>query len=244
MRKQASILRSNAGVTLLELLIYLAISGIVAAAISSMMSTTVASYQRNQNRLVLKQDIRAAINMMNKDFRLAGCDPVYGDDFHFGLCVADNQSIRVSSDFLPTKGGSKKLAGVTSQTTSRYYNGDNQADGVGEDVQYYLVDDTLVREAIYEDNARHVETVLENVTSLNFDYLARMNVPATLTTTTDYTLKGLFGLGPGLPLISGANFVRVEIEARSPVEDRLTGEYITMRGSALIHMRNMAYKNQ
>ncbi|WP_028316311.1 PilW family protein [Desulfatibacillum aliphaticivorans] len=240
MRKQASILRSKAGVTLLELLIYLMISGIVAASISSMMSTTVASYQRNQNRLVLKQDIRAAINMITKDLRLAGCDPKPLDNSYFGICVADDQSIRVTSDFLPDKGGVKTILGATSKS-SKPFLGDTKADDVGEDVLYYLVDDMLVREAKYEDNARHVETVLENVTSLNFDYLVRVGVPATMTTTTRYTLKGLYGLGPGLPIIDGANFVRVEIEARSPVEDRLTGEFITLRGSAIVCMRNLIF---
>ena len=219
-------LRAQTGVSILELVIYIGIASMVTVVVASMMHNSTLQYQNNQTRLELKQDIRAAINMITRDLRMAGCDPDPLDDNDFGLLVAQSDSIRMTSDFLPLVATFKTISGVTAAKQKNNRAGDNKSNSPGEDVSYFLNGDTLVRRAMYADGIFHTETVLEKVTTLQFNYYSAPGTTATLVSSST---------------IEGANYVQVIIEAESTVADRNTGLPMSMRVSSLIFMRNMLF---
>ncbi|MBI9076913.1 MAG: hypothetical protein JEZ02_16010 [Desulfatibacillum sp.] len=209
--------RAEAGVTLLELIIYIGISSIVAVALAGVVHSVTTNHSTNQNRLELKQEIQAAMNMLVRDLRMAGCDPNTEDDAHFGLLSAQPQSMNFVSDFGELKGDTTTtIAGVTVTTSN--FKGDGKSNSPGEDVTYFLSAGSLMRRAVYEDGLTHTETLLENVTDLQFNYRLTPTMPTAT--------------------ISAINYVNVVIEAESQYTDRVTGNPISIRSSSLIHMRN------
>lgn len=147
------------GTTLIELLVYMLILSIVMGAIYAVLVSNFRAYDSVENNLVVQQDVRAALELMGRDIRMAGCDPAKTWDFGFqndtdDTLDSDANSIHFTSDF----------------------DEDRQAVTPGEDVAYYreFVDDTwtLFRRADYGDgNGIVAEPVIDNVSLLQFDYL-------------------------------------------------------------------------
>ncbi len=67
--------KTSNGFTLVELMITVAISGVIIAAIYSAYITQQRIYLAQEQVAEMQQNIRAAINMMAREIRMAGCDP-------------------------------------------------------------------------------------------------------------------------------------------------------------------------
>jgi type IV pilus assembly protein PilW len=143
-----------AGFTLVELLIAVAISGIVMGGIYSVYLSQQTSYTAQAQATAMEQNVRAAVYFMQRDISMAGCDP--SGTAHAGILTATAHAIRLTEDLngdgdaaeynedisysLYTSGGIQKLGRKTPFTAS------NQPVAEGVDVLDF----------VYLDGARHV----------------------------------------------------------------------------------------
>lgn len=165
----------QSGFTLVELLIAMAMAGIVLGAVYSTYKSQQDTYVVQEQVVEMQQNLRAVIYMMGRDIRMAGYDPTGSDLFGF---VAD----------LPSPNDAQ---GAITDTTGPVYSSIaftmdlNDADGA--------VDDLDDEQSAYRINAGSLEKfsasndawqmVADNVDALDFVYLDQNG--ATTTTLED-----------------------------------------------------------
>ena len=81
MKKQTSKLLNDRGVTLLELLVAMAVIGVVMAAIYSVYYSHQKSYVAQEQIVAMQQNLRAAIYIIEREIRMAGYDPTGSGKF-------------------------------------------------------------------------------------------------------------------------------------------------------------------
>jgi type IV pilus assembly protein PilW len=148
------------GFTLIELLVAMVIAAIVMTSVYSVYSAQQRSYVVQEGVAGMHQNLRAAMYFMEREIRMAGCDPtgVAGA----GIVTKDADRIRFTEDFRGKDEGDPP---------------DGDTGDPNEDISYFLVDadgdgqaDDLVRDTGgVEANIEKV--IAENITSLDFDYL-------------------------------------------------------------------------
>ncbi|MBC2714294.1 MAG: prepilin-type N-terminal cleavage/methylation domain-containing protein [Desulfobacteraceae bacterium] len=89
-------LSQSAGFTLIELMIALAITGIISAAMYSIFQAQVRGQVSQDVSLEMTQSLRAAMEMMSSDIRMAGCDPADGGNAQ--IVTANSNELRVTMD--------------------------------------------------------------------------------------------------------------------------------------------------
>jgi type IV pilus assembly protein PilW len=77
--------QNTKGVTLLELVIYVALMGIAFSGIWSAFNTQHAIHQTQKQIAAMQQNIRAAMHVLSKEIRMAGFDPDPTDDQEFQI---------------------------------------------------------------------------------------------------------------------------------------------------------------
>ena len=107
-------LRSNKGFTLVECLVAIAISSIVAGAIYSTLTTQNRCYEAQAQLLEMQDSVRTGIELMSKELIMAGYDPL--ESAGAGMISADASTVRSTADF----------------------NGDGDASDANEDIKYTL----------------------------------------------------------------------------------------------------------
>ncbi len=218
-------IRQEHGMTLIELMVYLLIVVVVGASLGNVIQTSMIHYQNEQARMELRQEVQAALDLIVKDVRMAGCDPSPEDATKFGFFIAQPQSMRFISDVWPLMGQVTVIDGVEKP---RIHMGDNKSTGPGEDVHYFFDTNQLMRRARHDDLQMHTEVVLENVTDLQFDYYSTPGVPVVLA---------------GVPPVGGVFFIEITLEAESRYVDRNTQENISFRANTTVHLRNMKFRS-
>jgi type II secretory pathway pseudopilin PulG len=103
---------SNTGFSLVELLMALATSMIVLAAIYSVFTITNKNMTTQNVTANVQQSLRTAIGLMARDIRLAGLDPV--DTDNFGIEEASQTKIRFTQDSIDP--GISDFNGVVDET--------------------------------------------------------------------------------------------------------------------------------
>lgn len=88
----------NAGVTLVELMIALVLSMLVMAAVYMAYQTQHKSSYMEYKVITMQQDLRAAINMMERDIRMAGCNPAMTSTAGIMASGSTSTTIFVSMD--------------------------------------------------------------------------------------------------------------------------------------------------
>ena len=88
--------RTDPGFTLIELLVVLAISGLVMTAIYTTFRFQQQSYSLQRQMVAMEQNLRSAMIMMEREIRMAGCDPfgIAGA----GIVTADLDKIQFTMD--------------------------------------------------------------------------------------------------------------------------------------------------
>ncbi|MCP4339282.1 MAG: prepilin-type N-terminal cleavage/methylation domain-containing protein [Desulfobulbaceae bacterium] len=81
-------LNRDQGFTIMELLVALTIASIVLAAISVTFTRTVRLYTLENAKAALQQEMRAALEIMGRDIRMAGYDPNRTGDFKIKTATA------------------------------------------------------------------------------------------------------------------------------------------------------------
>ncbi len=144
-------MRSKSGFTLLEILVAMAVFGIVIGAVYSAYYTQQRSYEVQKEISFMEQNLRAAILLMEREIRMAGCDPT--EQAGAGITTAGATTMAFTMDIRGDTAGSDP---------------DGDTTDTGEAVTYTLSDidgdgDT--------DLVRNNVMLAENIDALNFVYL-------------------------------------------------------------------------
>ena len=146
------------GFTLVELLVAMAVSLLALGAIYSTFLNQFKSYQIQEEVAAMQQNIRSAMYHMQREIRMAGCDPT--GLAGAGITAASPTSISFTIDIGGDSTGSDP---------------DGATDDANETITYSLSDNNLVR-----NTGGGNQTVAENINALNFVYLDGASPPAPL----------------------------------------------------------------
>lgn len=94
--KQPILPHSESGFTLVELLITMVISGVIMAAVYAAYTVNQKVYTEQQHVVYMQQNIRAALQMLGREIRMAGYNPAGGSDT--GIASALPDSVRFAMD--------------------------------------------------------------------------------------------------------------------------------------------------
>lgn len=143
----------NAGLTLIELLIALAVTGIVAVAIYTAYESQVRLQVAQEVALENQQGMRAALSIMAREIRTAGADPTGNADSE--IIVANNDELHFTRD-------------ITGD--DNIYDGDTE--DTNEKIRYAINSNGHLGRATGGGGAG-LQSILENTDAVDFVYLDR-----------------------------------------------------------------------
>jgi type IV pilus assembly protein PilW len=214
--------RKYHGFTLVELMITMAISGIVIAAIYSAYISQQRTYLAQEQVAEMQQNIRAAMDIMTREIRMAGYDPTR--DANAGITTAQVGQISFTLDIIDTSGATPFVSdGKTDgpgeiidfgfsadadQDNDRNGIPDIVIDGVpmalhlgrqtgGAGGYEAIAENFQAIEFRYLDNDGNVTTTLDDIRVVQISLLARAaQEDRNFTDTTTYTTASGIDLGP------------------------------------------------
>lgn len=147
---------NSKGFTLVEVLIAMAISGIVMGAIYGIFISSNRSYRTQDSTADAQQRVRVGIDFMAHDLRMVGMDPLSAGA---GFENATATQMRLTAD--------RDLDGQIDRDTS------GLAADLNQERITYAWDGQALRRRLYEGTADETawQTVIEGVSALNFNYL-------------------------------------------------------------------------
>jgi len=157
-QKRISLRRSNQGFTMIELLVAMVVALLALGAIYSTFLNQQKSYVVQQETAAMHQSIRAAMFYMQREIRMAGCDPT--ENASAGIVTADATSINFTEDVRGDVVGS---------------NSDGVTDDPNENITYALSANNLVR-----NTGGGNQMVAQNIDALDFVYLDGSSPPNVL----------------------------------------------------------------
>lgn len=181
----------NQGFTLVELMITLAMTGIIVTAVYSMYRIQNKSYQTQEQVTIMQQNIRSAIYSMVSEIRMAGYDPTF--DTNAGMTTATVGRVSFTGDL----DGSGALGGVNEAIT---YGLDPAGDTDGDGIVDVGAATTLGR-----DTGGGFQAVAEGIQAIEFLY----------TLSDDSTTTSV-----GASQLSSIKSVTISILATAAVADR------------------------
>lgn len=156
------VILKNDGFTIVELLIVMAMSGILMGAVYSTFYSQQKSYVLQEQISAMQQNSRAGMFYLEMEIRVAGCDPT--GNANARIITADPELITFTSDIRGAAAGSPP---------------DGDTDDPNENITYSLGD--IDGDGIGDHLDRNNEIVAEDIDALNFVYLDELgNVTATL----------------------------------------------------------------
>ena len=148
---------SNQGFTLTEILVAMTIAAIVGAGVYSTFYSQHKSYMTQEEVVSMQQNLRSAMHLIERELRMAGCDPT--GKAGAGIEVAQANTIRITMDLTDDAGTGTP---------------DGDTTDPGEDITYTLSDmdadgdNDLARNDV---NGAGNALMTENIDALNFIYL-------------------------------------------------------------------------
>jgi type IV pilus assembly protein PilW len=153
------------GFTLVELLVAIAIGGVLLTATYELLNTNSKLYYSKENTMMMTRDLRASTDFLIREIRMAGCNPTGAS----GIGFQDDTS-----------------------ATSIHFNMDIDGDGAissTEEIEYYTVllnvIDSLLRRTGGATNDSLNYLIAEDITSLEFIYYDSTGAELTSLSTTD-----------------------------------------------------------
>jgi len=159
------------GITLIELMVAMAIAGIVAAAMFAFQQSQTRSYVTQEQITVMQQNARAAIHFMTSELRMAGFDS--GGAAGAGIEDASGNMIHFTMDFLsePETSGDYTTVPVEKvsldDTVYTFGVPDDAIDQPGEEIVYRLNDGNIIRDDVLGAGE---SIIARNFDALNFVY--------------------------------------------------------------------------
>lgn len=151
-------LASKAGFTLMELMIAIALSGMVMAALLTSFLSQHQVYHAQEQVVEMQQNARVAMDMLGQDIRSAGYDP---NHLGAGFAIAETETIAFSRD-----DGTGRLETIEYALIDAFaYVGGN--DGVKDDLGR-------------SEDGGGLQPVAENISKLEFRYLDASGLPTTV----------------------------------------------------------------
>lgn len=151
----------DAGFTLIELMIAAAIFSIILGAAGAVFTSNVKSYKSQEITLELNQELRAALNIMTTEIRMAGYDPNGDGTVSPGITVdsdVDDADVIYAS-------------GDHAIRFTMDLDGDAGLGDEAEDVNYFVDDDGELIRRINDGTGNYEEsTIGENISDLTFTY--------------------------------------------------------------------------
>jgi type IV pilus assembly protein PilW len=167
------------GFTLIEVLVAIAMAGVVMAGIYSFSSSQQRSYFIQEQVAYTQQSLRAAMDLMEREIRTAGCDPKRRSVA--GIHTANPSAIRITMDI--TGGETDKLdndgdGSVDEADEAKF--GDGDTNDVNEDVTYSLYPSNgILKLGRKSPSTANNQPVAENIDALDFVYLDKDGNPTT-----------------------------------------------------------------
>jgi type IV pilus assembly protein PilW len=173
-------MRNEKGFTLVELLVAMAVGVIVLAGIAMAYRSQQRSAIVQDQVSAMQQNLRASMQLMEREIRMAGYDPV--GNAGSGIQTANANTIRITLDI--HDGVDNDSDGITDEIDEAG-NGDGDTNDINEDITYLRLDpdadgvfDLFRRDAAVAGD----QPIAENIDALDFVYLDEDgNVTATLT---------------------------------------------------------------
>ena len=167
-------LRKKSGFTLVEILVALALAGIVSAAVYNVYISQNKSYVVQDRVAEMQQNLRAAMYMMKREIRMAGYDPSGSVDAGFVTALASGDPHPTDDAKKATTTDDEYTADLRARAKDRVaFTIDDDGDGTIEDnneerVAYRLLGDELQR---LSAGATAWHTLAQDIDALDFVYL-------------------------------------------------------------------------
>ena len=164
------------GFTLTELLIAMAVAGIVMAGVYSAYSSQQRSYIAQEQVAAVQQNLRVAMYFMEREIRMAGCDPK--GSAGAGIRTASPNSIRITMDITGGETDGLDNDGDSNIDEADEANfGDGDTNDVNEDVTYSLYTSGGIQKLGRKKPSTNNQPVAENIDALNLVYLDKDENP-------------------------------------------------------------------
>ena len=139
------------GFTLIELMVAMAISGMLIAVVAMAFTGQSKSYNAGQDVASLQQDMRSALELMAQEIRMAGYDPTGSADAK--ISIATSTDLRFTKDISDGAGGDS----------------DGDTADANEDIRYAInTSNDLGRET---GGGGGLQPIAENIDQLRYEYL-------------------------------------------------------------------------
>jgi type IV pilus assembly protein PilW len=209
------------GFSLVELLIAIAISGIVLGAVSSLFIMQNKSYSVQEQVAEMQQNARAAMDMMTREIRTAGCDPT--GSASASIVSATSNSINFTQDITGS-----------SNPSDPYYPSDGDTADANENITYSLYTSGGIQKIGRATGGGTNQPVAEHIQSLDFKYWDD--------TVTDYQDSNMLSRPVASP--GDIRVIQITITAQTANPDpdyTANGGYRSCTLKSLITPRNLAY---
>jgi type IV pilus assembly protein PilW len=149
-------MKGDKGFTLTELMVSLVISGVLMTGVYSVFNSQQKSYAVQDQLAAAHQNLRAALNLMVKDIRMAGFDPFRDPNANIYVAKANEIAFRMR----PDKNGDGKV---------------DENDDELKSIAYSLIDSPIDLDGTIDDLVRNSgagrQPIAQNIDALDFVYL-------------------------------------------------------------------------
>ncbi|MGA1870759.1 MAG: hypothetical protein ACMUJM_19665 [bacterium] len=158
MNQQRYVSYKSQGFSTVELIIAISITSIVIAASYTIFNSQHKLFMLHEEAVVMQQNLRAGIYHLEREIRMAGCDP--SGDANAGIMTAHDSLMRFTHDILGVS--------LEKEYSDNIINDQNFPDNLAEDILYRLFD---IDNDGDKDLVRNKTLVAENIDALDFVYL-------------------------------------------------------------------------
>ena len=218
-------MRWDKGFTLIELLVAMAIAGVVMAGIYSAYSSQQRSYIVQEQVAGMQQNLRASMDLMEREIRMAGCDPTGGAGAK--IIKADIAELQFTIDL-------NEDGDVSSSTGNP-----------NEQIRYKLTDSGGLGREIWSGG---LQPVAENIDALNFVYLDQ-RLSDGIDNDSDGTIDEYDEAVMGTPVVNTESIraVQITLVARTGRGDpryKDTASYRNQQGAVILPQQNDNFRRK